>query len=187
MEEKFYEVLKKVKEDEIDFEQEDVEEEEEIVEISEMEMLNMLDKVDDPLKICQKLFKPEFEKEKVQTLTIEQIKELYTKGYFIIDDFLTKDFSKEIFQETMKMISNNELKEPHETQLQNGDIYRDRRARSDIIKWIHESDNLSDNFKKLMEMYKNIISDLELTIKLRQKREYQLGFYTKNAFYERHR
>lgn len=187
MEEKIYEVLKNVKEEEVEFEQEEFEEEEEIVEISENDMLSMLDKVDDPLKICQKLFKQDFEKNQVKILNQEQINELYKKGYFVLDNFLSEDFSKNIFNETMEMISKKELKDPHETQMTKDDIYRDRKARSDIIKWIHENDNLSDNFQTLLGKYKGILSDLDSVMKLRQKREYQLGFYTKNAYYEKHR
>lgn len=120
---------------------------EEVVEISENEMLAMLDAERDPFDVCaqifdkEKLFGDEYHEDEIivsPNLTLKHFRELYQRGFVVIDNFIDSEEANEIYSLTKK-ISHTfkpacELKSIEDSC---DDKFRDNTARSDLIKWLH--------------------------------------------------
>jgi Rps23 Pro-64 3,4-dihydroxylase Tpa1-like proline 4-hydroxylase len=191
MDKNLFDILKNSGEETLEYEfgvqQDEIydDEECEIVEVSENDMIALLDLKSDPLKISQKLFKEE--SSPLDFFTKEQRDTLFKTGFIVLENLVDEKLGRSFYSDAMGLVQTDELKKPHETQLTTLDIYRDTTARSDLIKWLHHGDQLSESMQQVMAIFENIQHDLSKFINLRGKSEYQLGYYQKEAHYERHR
>jgi SM-20-related protein len=161
-------------------------EEYEVEDMTESDLLKFLDKTENPLNLCQQLFKDSIQSIPLEYLTREQVIALRNQGYIIIDGFLDKLNARKIFEETICREKRGDLTLAH--QFNPEDEFRDLKARNDLTMFINKEKE-SPIFTPLFDNYKVLMNDLNAVMNLNGFEEYQLAYYppNENAHYERHR
>lgn len=168
------------------------EEEEEVVELTESELLQYLDHAENPFQVCSRLFRLSTSQPwdpscaALTHLKEEHVAHLLERGFVVVDGFLTADVASELRSAAMEMSTSGEMRPAAE--LDAGEHFSDRSARSDILRFVHlgqEGRAIEGVLKRMEELQE----DLRQVVHLRRRQaEYQLAHYKGNgAFYKRHR
>ncbi|KAJ3282161.1 hypothetical protein HDU79_010148, partial [Rhizoclosmatium sp. JEL0117] len=188
-----YDDLKLKQNDDFDFDVDDYnqdEMEDEVGEdIPEMELLAMMDAEEDSLLIARRLFKLEVNPETLAMLKQEHLEALYQHGFVYIDGLVDLGVVAEA-RRVAGLLSEAGDMTPAALVRMEDDPFRDRKARDDVIMWLHRGQGAAVNpaLDVILEKLEVIQRDIGQAIKLKGGVEIQLAVYKGNGgHYERHR
>ncbi|KAI8844815.1 hypothetical protein BC829DRAFT_419734 [Chytridium lagenaria] len=187
----------------------DMDESEELIEdMAEQDLLAEMDRMEDSLLIARRLFhvKPStphpvneimipgpveashpFSEVETRSVPNTALEALWRQGFTFVDGLLDATVVGEARNRAIQMANEGLLIPAGEVRMDD-DPFRDRKARDDVITWLHPTDPLHPALLTVVNLLKSIQQDLGGVMHMNGEAEYQLALYRGNGGrYERHR
>ncbi|KAJ3211143.1 hypothetical protein HDU67_004756 [Dinochytrium kinnereticum] len=112
---------------------------------------------------------------------------LWRQGFTFVDGLLDATIVNDARNRAVQMANEGLLIPACQVRMED-DPFRDRKARDDVIAWLHPQDPLHPALATVVELMKTVQADLKQVMWLQGEAEYQLALYRGDGGgYERHR
>ncbi|KAI8611645.1 hypothetical protein BC830DRAFT_1171710 [Chytriomyces sp. MP71] len=170
---------------------EDDEMEEEAEDVPEMELLAMMDAEEDSLHVVRRLFYSGADLVSIETKLLGRnaLASLREQGFVWLDGLFDGDVIQAAREAALQLAESGEMIPAGMVRLED-DPFRDRKARDDVICWLHKDQHPATHpaLDAVLDKLQLIQRDIASVIRLKGQAEYQLAVYKGNGgHYERHR